>query len=55
MNYVIMLQELAGRDLTKVLEKMMSEVGFTVSSSSESEIVRNIKETMCYVAKYIKT
>ncbi len=33
---------------------MMSEVGFTVSSSSEAEIVKDIKERLCYVAKDFK-
>jgi actin len=50
MPHAIMRVDIAGRDMTEHMMKLLREEGHNFTTSAEKEIVRSMKEQLCYVA-----
>jgi len=50
LSHTIARVDLAGRDITNYLQRLLRQKGYAFSTGAEKEIVRDVKEKLCYVA-----
>ncbi|MFX0058101.1 MAG: actin, cytoplasmic 2 [Candidatus Hodarchaeota archaeon] len=50
LDHAIRILDIGGRELTKYMEKILGEIGYSADSSIRRELVRALKEKACFVS-----